>query len=133
MLLRMYLRYAERKGFKAEVLDMQPGEEAGLKSATVRVVGDHAYGNLSQESGVHRLVRISPFDANKRRHTSFAAVFVYPEVEDNIEHAQPKLLDEIFQRQTRPKPSFDVTLDVPVADLKGIEVVAPFKIFTDPL
>ncbi len=85
MLLRMYLRYAERKGFKAEVLDLQPGEEAGIKSATVRVVGDHAYGNLSQESGVHRLVRISPFDANKRRHTSFAAVFVYPEVEDNIE------------------------------------------------
>ncbi len=85
MLLRMYLRYAERKGFKAEVLDLQPGEEAGIKSATVHVVGDHAYGNLSQESGVHRLVRISPFDANKRRHTSFAAVFVYPEVEDNIE------------------------------------------------
>jgi len=85
ILLRMYLRYAERKGFKAEVLDMQPGEEAGLKSATIRVVGDHAYGNLSQESGVHRLVRISPFDANKRRHTSFAAVFVYPEVETNIE------------------------------------------------
>jgi peptide chain release factor 2 len=85
MLLRMYLKYAERKGFKAEVLDMQHGEEAGLKNATVRVLGDHAYGNLSQESGVHRLVRISPFDANKRRHTSFAAVFVYPEVEDNIE------------------------------------------------
>jgi peptide chain release factor 2 len=85
MLLRMYLRYAERKGFKAEVLDLQPGEEAGIKSATVRIVGNHAYGNLSQESGVHRLVRISPFDANKRRHTSFAAVFVYPEVEDNIE------------------------------------------------
>ncbi len=85
MLLRMYLKYAERKGFKAEVLDMQPGEEAGLKNATVRILGDHAYGNLSQESGVHRLVRISPFDANKRRHTSFAAVFVYPEVEDNIE------------------------------------------------
>ena len=85
MLLRMYLRYAERKSFKAEVLDMQPGEEAGLKSATVRVVGDHAFGNLSQESGVHRLVRISPFDANKRRHTSFAAVFVYPEIEDDIE------------------------------------------------
>ena len=85
MLLRMYLRYSERSGYKAEVLDMQPGEEAGLKSATVRVVGDHAYGNLSQESGVHRLVRISPFDANKRRHTSFAAVFVYPEVEDNLE------------------------------------------------
>ena len=85
MLLRMYLRYAERKGYKAQVLDMQPGEEAGLKSATVRVVGDHAYGNLSQETGVHRLVRISPFDANKRRHTSFSAIFVYPEVDDNIE------------------------------------------------
>ena len=85
MLLRMYLRYAERKGYEAEVLDLQPGEEAGLKSVTVRVKGDHAYGNLSQESGVHRLVRISPFDANKRRHTSFAAVFIYPEVEDDIE------------------------------------------------
>ncbi len=85
MLLRMYLRYSERKGFKAEVLDLQPGEEAGLKSATVRVEGDYAYGNLSAESGVHRLVRISPFDANKRRHTSFAAVFVYPEIDDEIE------------------------------------------------
>lgn len=85
MLLRMYLRYAERKGFKAEVLDLQPGEEAGLKSATVRVEGEYAYGNLSAESGVHRLVRISPFDANKRRHTSFAAVFVYPEIDDEIE------------------------------------------------
>lgn len=85
MLLRMYLRYAERKGYRAAVLDLQPGEEAGLKSATVSIEGDHAYGNLSQETGVHRLVRISPFDANKRRHTSFAAIFVYPEVEDNIE------------------------------------------------
>jgi peptide chain release factor 2 len=85
MLLRMYLRYAERMDFNAEVLDMQPGEEAGIKSATVRVMGDYAFGNLSQETGVHRLVRISPFDANKRRHTSFAAVFVYPEVEDDIE------------------------------------------------
>lgn len=85
MLLRMYLRYAERKGFKTEILDALPGEEAGLKSATVRVEGRHAYGILSQESGVHRLVRISPFDANRRRHTSFAAVFVYPEVEDDIE------------------------------------------------
>jgi len=85
MLLRMYLRYAERKGYKAEILDLQPGEEAGLKSVTVRVVGDYAYGNLSQESGVHRLVRISPFDANRRRHTSFAAVFVYPEIEEEIE------------------------------------------------
>jgi peptide chain release factor 2 len=84
ILLRMYLRYAERKDFEADVLDLLPGEEAGLKSATVRVVGEYAYGNLRQESGVHRLVRISPFDANKRRHTSFAAVFVYPEVEDEI-------------------------------------------------
>jgi len=85
MLLRMYLRYAERKGFKAEVIDSLPGEEAGLKSVTVRIEGDYAYGNLSQDSGVHRLVRISPFDANKRRHTSFAAVFIYPEVEEDIE------------------------------------------------
>ena len=85
ILLRMYLRYAERKEFEAEILDYLPGEEAGLKSVTVRVQGDYAYGNLSQESGVHRLVRISPFDANKRRHTSFAAVFVYPEVEEDIE------------------------------------------------
>jgi len=75
MLFRMYLRYAERKGFKTEVVDFQPGEEAGLKSATIRVEGDYAYGLLSQESGVHRLVRISPFDANKRRHTSFVGCF----------------------------------------------------------
>lgn len=84
MLLRMYLRYAERKSYKAEILDSLPGEEAGLKSATVRIEGDYAYGNLREESGVHRLVRISPFDANKRRHTSFAAVFVYPEIEEDI-------------------------------------------------
>ena len=85
MLLRMYLRYAERKGLKVEILDHQPGEEAGLKSATIRFEGDYAFGNLSQETGVHRLVRISPFDANKRRHTSFAAVFAYPEVDEDIE------------------------------------------------
>jgi len=85
MLLRMYLRFGERGGFKTEMLDFQPGEEAGLKSVTLRFIGDHAYGTLSQESGVHRLVRISPFDANKRRHTSFAAVFVYPEVDEEIE------------------------------------------------
>jgi len=87
MLLRMYLRYAERKGYKTEVLDMLPGEEAGLKSATVRIEGENAFGNLSQESGVHRLVRISPFDSNKRRHTSFAAAFAYPEVDEEIEIA----------------------------------------------
>jgi peptide chain release factor 2 len=85
ILLRMYLRYAERKGYKTEVLDLQPGEEAGLKSTTLRFEGVYAFGNLSQESGVHRLVRISPFDANKRRHTSFAAVFVFPEVDEDIE------------------------------------------------
>jgi len=85
MLLRMYLRFAERKGYKTEILDTQYGEEAGIKSATVRILGDYAYGNLSQESGVHRLVRISPFDANRRRHTSFAAVFIYPEVDEDID------------------------------------------------
>ena len=85
MLLRMYLRYAERKGYTSEILDFLPGEEAGVKSVTVRVEGDYAFGHLTQESGVHRLVRISPFDSNKRRHTSFAAVFVFPEVEDDIE------------------------------------------------
>ena len=87
ILFRMYLRYAERKGFKVEILDSTPGEEAGLKSATVRIEGDFAYGSLSQESGVHRLVRISPFDAAKRRHTSFAAIFVYPEVDEDVEVA----------------------------------------------
>jgi len=87
ILMRMYLRYAERKGFKTEILDMLPGEEAGLKSATIRIEGDYVFGNLSQETGVHRLVRISPFDANRRRHTSFAAVFVYPEVDEDIEIA----------------------------------------------
>ncbi len=85
MLFRMYLRFAERMGFNSEVIDLLPGEEAGIKSVTVRIMGEYAYGHLSQESGVHRLVRISPFDANKRRHTSFAAVFVYPEVDEDIE------------------------------------------------
>jgi len=85
MLLRMYLRYAERKGYKTEILDSQHGEEAGIKSVTVSIQGEYAYGNLRTESGVHRLVRISPFDANKRRHTSFAAVFIYPEVDEDIE------------------------------------------------
>jgi peptide chain release factor 2 len=85
MLLRMYLRYAERAGYETEILDLQPGEEAGIKSATVYFTGEYVFGNLSQETGVHRLVRISPFDANKRRHTSFAAVFVYPEVDQDID------------------------------------------------
>ncbi len=85
MLLRMYARWAERKGFKVEMLDLQAGDEAGIKSATVAINGPYSYGYLKAEAGVHRLVRISPFDANKRRHTSFASVFVYPELEDDVE------------------------------------------------
>jgi len=85
MLLRMYLRWAERQGFKAEVNEYQPGEEAGLKSATFTFSGRYAFGMLSSEVGVHRLVRISPFDQAKRRHTSFASVFVAPEIDDSIQ------------------------------------------------
>ncbi len=85
ILLRMYLRWAERKGYKTEIVDYLAGEEAGLKSVTFTVSGEFAYGYLKAEVGVHRLVRISPFDASKRRHTSFASVFVYPEVEEDIE------------------------------------------------
>ena len=85
MLLRMYLRWAERQGFKTEMYDYQPGEEAGIKSATFAVNGEYAFGLLTSEIGVHRLVRISPFDQAKRRHTSFASVFVSPEIDDSIE------------------------------------------------
>jgi peptide chain release factor 2 len=85
MLLRMYLRWAERKGFKVEILDEQPGSEAGIKSATFRVEGDYAYGLLSAEAGVHRLVRISPFNSGGSRETSFASLFVSPEIDENIE------------------------------------------------
>jgi peptide chain release factor 2 len=84
MLLRMYRRWAEQRGFQFTLNDYQPGEEAGLKSATFTVAGDYAYGLLHGETGVHRLVRISPFDANQRRHTSFASVFVSPEIDDSI-------------------------------------------------
>ncbi len=80
MLLRMYLRWSERKGYRTEIIDSLAGEEAGIKSATFTVTGEYAYGYLKAESGIHRLVRISPFDANKRRHTSFASVFVFPEI-----------------------------------------------------
>jgi peptide chain release factor 2 len=85
MLLRMYTRFFERRGWTAELIDRQDGEEAGVKSATLHVVGDHAYGYLKGEMGVHRLVRISPFDAAKRRHTSFASVYVSPEVDEDIQ------------------------------------------------
>ena len=85
MLLRMYVRWAESKKFKVETLDLLAGEEAGVKSVTLSVTGAYAYGYLKAEAGVHRLVRISPFDANKRRHTSFASVFVYPEVDEDID------------------------------------------------
>ena len=85
MLLRMYQRWAERRGFKSELLEVTPGDEAGIKSATVTIDGRHAYGLLAAERGVHRLVRISPFDASKRRHTSFASVDVTPEVEEDVE------------------------------------------------
>jgi len=85
MLERMYLRYCERKGYRTEVLEESPGEVAGIKSASIKVTGDYAYGYLRTEVGVHRLVRKSPFDSNARRHTSFASVFVYPEVDDSIE------------------------------------------------
>jgi peptide chain release factor 2 len=85
MLLRMYLRWCERRGYRTELVEQQPGEGAGIKSATFTVTGPYAYGYLKAEAGVHRLVRISPFDANARRHTSFASVFVYPDIEEDIE------------------------------------------------
>ena len=90
MLLRLYLRWCERRGLRREVIDLQPGDEAGIKSATVAVSGDYAFGLLSAEAGVHRLVRISPFDQAARRHTSFASVFVYPELPEDVELEVPE-------------------------------------------
>jgi len=87
MLERMYLKFCDRRGFQVEILEESPGDVAGLKSAALKVTGDYAFGTLRTESGVHRLVRKSPFDSNARRHTSFASVFVYPEVDDTIEIA----------------------------------------------
>lgn len=84
MLMRMYMRWAETHGYSMEVVDLQTGDEAGIKGVTFTVAGPYAYGYLKAEAGIHRLVRISPFDANKRRHTSFSAVIVYPEIEDDI-------------------------------------------------
>lgn len=101
MLYRMYCRYAELHGFKVEILDYQPGEEAGIKSVSMRVIGNMAYGYLKAESGVHRLVRISPFDANARRHTSFASVEIMPEFEDDLEiQIDEKDLDIITMRSS---------------------------------
>lgn len=85
MLLRMYLRWAERRGFHSEVIDVQPGEEAGIRSATISIAGSYAYGHLNAEQGVHRLVRISPFDSQARRHTAFASVTAIPEIDDNVD------------------------------------------------
>ena len=90
MLLKMYTRWCDRRGFKRELIDLQPGDEAGIKSATMTVNGDYAYGLLSAEAGVHRLVRISPFDQAARRHTSFASVFVWPELSDDIDIEIPE-------------------------------------------
>ena len=85
ILLRMYLRYCERKGFKTEITEYQPGDEAGTKGVTITVSGDYAFGYLKAEKGIHRLVRISPFDSNARRHTSFCSVFVFPELSDDVD------------------------------------------------
>jgi peptide chain release factor 2 len=85
MLLRLYLRWAERRGYKTDLADLQPGDGGGIKNATFTVDGDYAYGYLKAEAGIHRLVRISPFDANARRHTSFASVFVFPAIDDKVE------------------------------------------------
>jgi peptide chain release factor 2 len=85
MLMRMYVRWAERRGYQVSILDLLPGEEAGIKSATIEIRGEYAYGYMKAEKGVHRLVRISPYDSQARRHTSFASVFVYPDIDDTIE------------------------------------------------
>jgi peptide chain release factor 2 len=101
MLARMYLRWAERRGYKVEVVDQSPGEEAGIKSMTIEIKGDNAFGWLKSESGVHRLVRISPFDSNARRHTSFASVWVYPIVDDSIEvEIRPDDIEVSFTRSS---------------------------------
>ena len=98
MLLRMYLRWCGRRGFRAELVEFRPGEGAGLKSATFTVEGSYAYGDLKAETGIHRLVRISPFDADARRHTSFASVFVFPDIEEEI---QVEVRDEDLGHRNR--------------------------------
>jgi len=101
MLARMYMRWGERRGFKVKLIDESPGEEAGIKSATLEIQGDNAYGWLKTEAGVHRLVRISPFDGNARRHTSFASVTVYPVIDDTIDiEINPSDVDVSFARSS---------------------------------
>ena len=101
ILLRMYMRWAERRGFKVKLIDESPGEEAGIKSATLEITGENAYGWLKTEAGVHRLVRISPFDSNARRHTSFASVTVYPVIDDSIQiEINPADIDVSFARSS---------------------------------
>ena len=110
MLLRMYLRYIERKGLKSEMVDVLPNEEAGIRSVTVRVDGDFAYGSLKSEIGVHRLVRISPFDANKRRHTSFSSVDVIPEAEEiEVEINDKDLRVDVFRSSAKGGQHVNVT------------------------
>jgi len=101
MLMRMYMRWAERRGFKVRLIDESPGEEAGIKSATLEIEGDNAFGLLKTEAGVHRLVRISPYDSNARRHTSFASVTVYPVIDDTIEvEVNPADVEITFARSS---------------------------------
>ncbi len=101
MLLRMYMRWAERRGFKVKLIDESPGEEAGIKSATLEIEGENAFGLLKTEAGVHRLVRISPYDSNARRHTSFASVTVYPVIDDSIDiDINPADVDISFARSS---------------------------------
>ena len=103
MLLRMYLKWAERKGFESQVVDLLPGEEAGIKNVTFLVKGAYAYGYLKCESGIHRLVRISPFDANARRHTSFASVYAYPEIPEGIPDRHPgRRFEDRYLPRERP-------------------------------
>ena len=99
MLYRMYLRYCEKKGFKVELLDYQAGDEAGIKSVSIRVIGNNAYGYLKNEKGVHRLVRLSPFDSNNRRHTSFASIDITPEIEEDndVEIDEKDLKIDVFR------------------------------------
>ena len=128
MLFRMYLRFCERRGFKVDVTDFQKGEEAGIKSVTMFVSGEYAFGTLAVESGVHRLVRISPFDSAARRHTSFAAVFAWPELDDSIEI---EILDKDIRVDTNSVRRVDVQLTVATAT-ETLEVMATCLLYTSP-